>query len=41
MGTLGRRVAKETFAVSRMVRAYESVYGALLDHKSLAGAGAG
>ena len=37
MGTLGRRVAKETFGVSRMVRAYESVYGALLDHEESRG----
>ena len=41
MGTLGRRVAKETFGVSQMVRSYESVYGELLDQKSLAGASAG
>jgi glycosyltransferase involved in cell wall biosynthesis len=41
MGTLGRRVAKETFGVSQMVRAYESVYGELLDQKNLAGASAG
>ena len=41
MGRLGRRVAKETFGVRRMVRSYETVYGELLDRKNLAGASAG
>jgi glycosyltransferase involved in cell wall biosynthesis len=41
MGTLGRSVAMEKFAVSRMVQSYESVYGELLKHESLAGTPAG
>jgi glycosyltransferase involved in cell wall biosynthesis len=41
MGTLGRSVATHKFGVDRMVRSYESVYGELLEQRSLAGASAG